>query len=106
VRQKIQTSRDGPPAHGDLELSNVSDYGGSRHWSIARASNEIVGGGGASGAFAGVPDDFDHRFHVFRPLCFCVHFHSPQHQHLLVQFSLLLPFIFLQWGGFAHVRYF
>jgi hypothetical protein len=61
VKQKIQTSRDGPPAVGDLELSNVSGYGGSRHWRVARISSD-VGGGVAGIAFAGVPDDFDNRF--------------------------------------------
>ncbi len=68
MRQKIQTSRDGPPAQGDLELSNVSDYGGGRHWRVPRASDDIVGGAVAGVAFAGVPDDFDQRFFL-RAIC-------------------------------------
>jgi hypothetical protein len=61
VRQKIQTSRDGPIVPVDLELSSASDYGGGRHWRVARASNDVAAGVSAGGAFAGVPDDFDHR---------------------------------------------
>ena len=55
----MQTSRDGPPL--DLELSRVSDYGGGRHWRVARESSDTAAGGGGGAAFAGVPDDFDHR---------------------------------------------
>ena len=40
----------------------MSDYGGSRHWRVARGSTDGSGGAAAGGAFAGVPDDFDHRF--------------------------------------------
>jgi hypothetical protein len=64
VRQKIQSSRDGPIVPVDLELSSASDYGGGRHWRAARSSNDIDAGVSAGGAFAGVPDDFDHRLGV------------------------------------------
>jgi hypothetical protein len=60
VRQKLQTSRDGPL---DLELSNVSDYGSGQQWRVARASNYSAKEVFAGGAFAGVADDFDHRWY-------------------------------------------
>jgi hypothetical protein len=60
VRQKIQTSRDGPVIPVDLELSSVSDYGAGRHWRVARRSNDGAAVVSAGGAFS-VPDDFDER---------------------------------------------
>lgn len=70
VRQKIQTSRDGPVIPVDLELSSVSDYGAGRHWRVARTSNDGGSGGANAGGAFSVPDDFDERYDVHCVIAF------------------------------------